>query len=76
MILNESLATALGRPDLAFTAGSGVGVGAPSMAGVPAGLSAGVGGDINGQFSGPVLGLMALVVGLGVFIYWVRPHLA
>ncbi|MCU1492231.1 MAG: hypothetical protein JWM85_3636 [Acidimicrobiaceae bacterium] len=75
-LLNESLASALGRPDLAFTAGSGVGTGAASMQGVPAGLSAGVGADVNGQFSGPVLTLMALVVGLGVFIYWVRPHLA
>jgi hypothetical protein len=72
MLLNSSLATALGRPDLALNNQANP----ASMAGTPAGLSAGVSGDVNGQFSGPVLMLMGLIVGLGVFVYWVRPHLA
>ena len=72
MLMNSSLATALGRPDLAINNQANP----VSMAGTPAGLSAGVSADVGGQFSGPVLALMGLVVGLGVFIYWVRPHLA
>jgi hypothetical protein len=78
MLLNSSLASGLGRPDLAFAAGSGP----TQQIGSPAGASstdASVSaftdiGSASGR--GPILVLMVLVGGLFAFGWWVRPHLA
>lgn len=82
-VLNNSLAGALGRPDLVFRvqqSGTVYG-GAPPT--VIAGSSATLtgqgdnpGGSFGGGGRGALVTLMVLLGGYAAFTWWVRPHLA
>lgn len=79
MLLNSSLASGLGRPDLAYMvqSQSSVATLTPPTAGwMSAGNEASIGGfgDALGD-RGPTLMLFVLVAGLVGFVYWVHPHL-
>lgn len=75
MVLNSSLASGLGRPELAYSAQSNgpIQTGVPPITSVSAGANAGA---LTFAASVPLMVLAALVVGVAAFAYWVRPHLA
>jgi hypothetical protein len=76
LVLNRSLASGLGRPDLAYSAqgGGAVQTAIPPLTSVVAG--AGDGGYFDFAARGSLVALFALVAGYVAFAYWVRPHLA
>jgi hypothetical protein len=79
-LLNSSLASGLGRPDLAYQvqSQSSVATLTPPTAGwMSAGNEASIGG-FAGAISdrAPTVTLFLLVAGLAAFVYWVHPHLA
>lgn len=73
-VLNQSLASGLGRPELAYAAQQGYAV----QTGIPPVTSvvAGSGGIFSFADRAPLVALFLIVVGYGAFAYWVRPHLA
>ena len=74
-LLNNSFASAVGRPDLVYAASRAT-VGQPPtvVVGGSAQTYQNSGATGAGQF--PIFGLMALIVAYAGFTYWVKPHLA
>lgn len=74
IVLNGSLASGLGRPELAYDAQSGSAV----QTGLPP-ITSPVVGNTNVAVSvgaqAPLIILGVLVLGVLAFGYWVRPHL-
>lgn len=73
VVLNGSLASGLGRPDLAYSAqgASAVQTAVPPLTSVVASD----GGTWSFEGRAPTVALFILVAGLAVFAYWVHPHL-
>jgi hypothetical protein len=78
MLLNSSLASGLGRPDLAFS----LGMNQTAQTGLPAtsnymqgneGSGIGLSGTLEAR--GPILALLVMTAALAAYIYWIHPHL-
>jgi hypothetical protein len=73
IVLNSSLASGLGRPELAYRAqsSSAVQTGVPMA---PPSQAAG-GGTFSFETRGPLIALFIMVAGVAVFAWWVHPRL-
>jgi hypothetical protein len=78
MLLNSTLASGLGRPDLAYMAQSQAAVSTltpPTAGWMSSGSEASIGGfDMSDR--GPTVALFALTAALVVYVFWIRKHLA
>jgi hypothetical protein len=77
LVLNSSLASGLGRPELAYNGQSGGAIQtgtAPITSPMAGSDSVSASGSLSA--SAPLLMLAVLVIGVAAFAYWVRPHLA
>lgn len=80
MLLNQTLASGLGRPDLAYRAQQQAAVSTltpPTAGWMSAGSEASIGGflDDDGTDRGPVAALFVLTALLVGYVVWVRKHL-
>lgn len=79
MLLNSTLASGLGRPDLSYNAQSQAAVSTltpPTAGWMSAGSEASIGGFGNMDGRGPTISLFVLTAGLVVYVFWLRKHLA
>lgn len=79
MLLNSTLASGLGRPDLAYMAQSQAAVSTltpPTAGWMSAGSEASIGGFNGMDGRGPTLTLFIVTAGLVAYVFWLRKHLA
>lgn len=74
-LLNNSFASALGRPDLVYSASKAT-VGNPPTVVVGGSAQTYQNSGATGAGQYPIIALMALIVAYAGFTYWVKPHLA